>query len=84
MGYEFRKEREAVFLGLHGAFSGRDAACGRLGRVLNAWKASESHFQSPRSCSCPIPTPKKGPKTTSQVKTAHNLRVTNLEAPHQN
>jgi len=45
MGYELGKEREAIFLGLHGTFSGRDATSGRREGSLDAWKASESHFQ---------------------------------------
>ena len=43
MGYEFGKEREPIFLGLHGPSGGGHAATGRWGGALDAWKAGKSH-----------------------------------------
>jgi hypothetical protein len=43
MGYEFGKEREPIFLGLHCPSGGGHAATGRWGGALDAWKAGKSH-----------------------------------------
>jgi hypothetical protein len=45
--HELGKKRVAVFLGLHGPFSGGHAASRRrAGLMLAAWKTSKSHFSS--------------------------------------
>ena len=44
MGYEFGKEREPIFLGLHGpVWAAATRATGRWGGALDAWKAGKSH-----------------------------------------
>jgi hypothetical protein len=43
MGYEFGKEREPIFLGLHGPSGRRPRGDRTVGGALDAWKAGKSH-----------------------------------------